>query len=319
MRVAHWTCRKCKAEKPRSDFYRDRSKAEGIRNECKDCTKAKLARYYDTHHEREIARGRYNYAKLTGRPVDEAVRVEFDGTICRRKRLAAFAQKHALRIDFGKFCSKCGEWKPTDQFQKSGGGGKRRSDCSACVKEYAAARYWADPDEFRRLAREWIAAHAEERAVAQKAKRDANPEPYRRRSLAYYYANREQQRANSKRWCVEHRDERREYVRQRYPIAKAKNPERFRNAGRRRRAAQRNASGVLTIEKVRQRMALYGNRCYLCGQGATAMDHVKPLSRGGSNWPSNLRPVCKSCNSRKHNTWPFPISAGPSLPMREVA
>jgi hypothetical protein len=34
-------------------------------------------------------------------------------------------------------------------------------------------------------------------------------------------------------------------------------------------------------------------------------DHVKPLARGGSNWPANLRPACKSCNSRKGARWPF--------------
>ena len=40
--------------------------------------------------------------------------------------------------------------------------------------------------------------------------------------------------------------------------------------------------------------------CYLCGrEGADEVDHVVPRSRGGSNDPENLRPVHKSCHSRK--------------------
>ena len=37
----------------------------------------------------------------------------------------------------------------------------------------------------------------------------------------------------------------------------------------------------------------------MCGTEATAIDHVKPIARGGSNWPANLRPACTPCNSRK--------------------
>ena len=42
---------------------------------------------------------------------------------------------------------------------------------------------------------------------------------------------------------------------------------------------------------------MWGNKCWLCGTTAEATDHVIPLCDGGSHWPSNLRPVCKSCNS----------------------
>lgn len=35
-----------------------------------------------------------------------------------------------------------------------------------------------------------------------------------------------------------------------------------------------------------------------CGKQATTVDHVIPISRGGSNHLDNLRPLCASCNRR---------------------
>jgi 5-methylcytosine-specific restriction endonuclease McrA len=68
-----------------------------------------------------------------------------------------------------------------------------------------------------------------------------------------------------------------------------------------RRARKKNAKGRATVTQIQARWDYYGRLCYLCMKTAVASDHVIPLSRGGSNWPSNLRPICKSCNSRKNN------------------
>lgn len=31
------------------------------------------------------------------------------------------------------------------------------------------------------------------------------------------------------------------------------------------------------------------------------VDHIRPLSRGGSNWPDNLACACASCNRSKND------------------
>lgn len=42
--------------------------------------------------------------------------------------------------------------------------------------------------------------------------------------------------------------------------------------------------------------------CYLCGEpGADTREHVIPLSKGGTNEPSNIRPAHRACNSGKGN------------------
>jgi 5-methylcytosine-specific restriction endonuclease McrA len=72
-----------------------------------------------------------------------------------------------------------------------------------------------------------------------------------------------------------------------------------------RRARKRNAKGQCSLSQWESRKAMWGGKCWLkladCKIEGTTIDHVIPLSKGGTNWPANLRPACKSCNSRKHN------------------
>ena len=52
-----------------------------------------------------------------------------------------------------------------------------------------------------------------------------------------------------------------------------------------------------------------GPGCWICGRAVAVepnIDHVIPLSRGGSNGMSNLKVACKKCNSIKGNKLPAP-------------
>lgn len=50
-------------------------------------------------------------------------------------------------------------------------------------------------------------------------------------------------------------------------------------------------------------LATSGGVCWYCGKPLTmktlTIDHVEPVSMGGSNHPRNLVPSCKSCNCKK--------------------
>jgi hypothetical protein len=58
-------------------------------------------------------------------------------------------------------------------------------------------------------------------------------------------------------------------------------------------------------EAIRNQMvALYGRSCWLCGRGIAdgdiiSIDHVRPLSKGGSNKIHNLRPSHVRCNQKR--------------------
>lgn len=61
----------------------------------------------------------------------------------------------------------------------------------------------------------------------------------------------------------------------------------------------------LAWQRVRTRTRLLvfqrdGHLCRRCGSGRfPEVDHVIPLAKGGSNDPSNLQVLCRSCNRRK--------------------
>ena len=84
---------------------------------------------------------------------------------------------------------------------------------------------------------------------------------------------------------------------------KDKNPEIFRAQWRRRRAKKRGADGSHTREEIISLFALQKSKCASCFKSiklAYHADHIYPLSKGGSDYISNIQLLCPSCNQKKH-------------------
>lgn len=60
-----------------------------------------------------------------------------------------------------------------------------------------------------------------------------------------------------------------------------------------------------TPEQLQQRLAYFGNRCWICSRPGEHADHVKPIRKGGWHMLGNIRPACATCNRRKNQTWPL--------------
>ncbi len=54
------TCKVCKVKKPRDDFYADLSKKNGLRPECKKCTRQRVAEYRQRNPEK-VKQGYHRY------------------------------------------------------------------------------------------------------------------------------------------------------------------------------------------------------------------------------------------------------------------
>lgn len=168
-----------------------------------------------------------------------------------------------------KKCTKCGKTKKLSEFCKmrASKDGLQRS-CKSCAKAY-------------------YAASKERRAAYDAAYHAANKERRAAYYAAYYAENKERMAASMAAW-------------------KKANPEKVRAYIQRRRAKKANAQGTFTADDWKQRLAYHSYRCVYCGvekhetpEGWLSCDHMIPLAKGGTNWPSNLVPACRSCNSSK--------------------
>jgi 5-methylcytosine-specific restriction endonuclease McrA len=59
--------------------------------------------------------------------------------------------------------------------------------------------------------------------------------------------------------------------------------------------------GSLSFEEWLALCEKFGNKCLKCGSSEVTIDHVVPLSQGGSHSADNVQPLCGRCNSQKHN------------------
>lgn len=65
-------------------------------------------------------------------------------------------------------------------------------------------------------------------------------------------------------------------------------------------AREKGAMGSHTLQEWEELKNKYNNKCAICGKDAKlTKDHIIPLSKGGTNYISNIQPLCRNCNSRK--------------------
>lgn len=130
------------------------------------------------------------------------------------------------------------------------------------------------------------------RAIVRKAYRERSRDRINEQKRRYYRKNAKADNEAGREW-------------------RRRNPERVKmqiKAQNNARAARmRDAAGECDPMQLVARWDYYGSKCWICGDVATDSDHVKPLARGGSNWPANIRPSCRRCNRSKSATWPFPL------------
>lgn len=116
----------------------------------------------------------------------------------------------------------------------------------------------------------------------------------------YYWAHREIRLAReAARYAA-----RPEYYRSIKRLDRVNNPERYRAADSRKRAYRMAAPGHHSAADINSIRQAQRDRCAYCPKKLSLVkwhvDHIQPLSRGGTNYRNNLQILCAPCNQAKY-------------------
>ena len=190
-----------------------------------------------------------------------------------------------------KSCSRCQCVKPLEDFHKNASSPDGRySICRQCSNK--TSRIKRSSAEAKEQEKERSARYYQEnkdRLLENRKKR------YERDKEKALESNRKWHEAN----IEHHRELNRQWSKN--------NPEAARALVARRRARLLEADGFYTKDDIFRMIDEQGGLCPACNADLANgynVDHVIPVSRGGSNYPDNLQLLCPTCNRSKSNKLP---------------
>jgi 5-methylcytosine-specific restriction endonuclease McrA len=208
---------------------------------------------------------------------------------CRRiDRQAAPNAAYPPAVDT-KHCIHCATTKAAIDFGKE----PRNRDglsgrCLDCARAYGEAYYIENADKIKESTKEY---------------QEKNKDTIRVNKRLFYQKNRLKMNAYKVEWTKRQDPNK---LKEQRKIVRARmywnNPEHHRNYVNRRNARKRANGGSFTAEEWETLCARYDYRCLACGkQKRLTIDHVLPITLGGSSYIENIQPLCHPCNSGKHN------------------
>jgi len=199
---------------------------------------------------------------------------------------------------WGKRCSKCGESEPVVEYcERSNSNDGRRSHCKVCVAAYQRAYKQSHKDEAAAYRRAYEEENRAEIAATKHAYYEAHKEEIAAYDRAYRGANGEKIAARMSAYSQGHTEE----IAARMS-AYRKTP-RGRAVDRANRARRRARQGgqYLTAAMIQEVQDAANGVCLYCGEHFEEghIDHIIPVSKGGTNDRENLVYCCAYCNMSK--------------------
>jgi 5-methylcytosine-specific restriction endonuclease McrA len=172
---------------------------------------------------------------------------------------------------------------------------RKREERRARQKAYDAAKYLANKKSINARRMAWARA---------------NRERQREVGRQDYWRNREKKLASKKTQYGRYREEVKERVKQ-YHLAN-KNSDRFKGFNRaksaRHKARRLGNGGSHTPADITAIAVAQQHRCAMCRTSikkSRQIDHIIPLSKGGTNDRRNIQILCATCNKRKSAKHPL--------------
>ncbi len=129
-----------------------------------------------------------------------------------------------------------------------------------------------------------------------KSWRIANPEKHREEQRLYYARHREEQRLRAKTYKSNNKNKCRQYNRKYVK----EHPENARVNRHNYFTRKTQAGGSFTLKQWVELCQRFDFKCLRCKKKKKlTVDHVIPVSRGGTSDISNIQPLCINCNTSK--------------------
>jgi hypothetical protein len=182
-----------------------------------------------------------------------------------------------------KTCNKCGTKLPLTEFAAHKGTRDGfNSQCKSCVREYSRQHYIKNREKKLQQNRSWYEANKEARNKQIAEYQRSRPERQKEIDRKSYQKNREKRIQKTKNWLKAH------------PEVHA-----FRTMCER----TVNLGLLLDYQMEDWEIALrfFDHKCAYCDSKPKVLekDHIVALSNKGPTIPSNIIPVCRSCNMNK--------------------
>jgi 5-methylcytosine-specific restriction endonuclease McrA len=221
---------------------------------------------------------------------------------CERCNITFSRRPSQVRLSRHHFCSrKCLAWTPEEKRLRRKEANKRwRESHPSTVR--AAHRRWRIkyPDKVRARHRRYYKLHRTDCLRACKRRYETHRDQIKAYHQQYNRVHRARLRAYQARW--------------RKTNYETWAPQ-HRAAIRNRRARLKGVGGTHTSSDIARLFKRQDGRCVYCNARLERyeVDHIIPVSRGGSNWPSNLQLLCMRCNRSKQNKLPEEFSRSQGL------
>jgi len=283
-------CRKCQKE---TEFYENGG--------CRKCTREYQKKYYLEH-----------YAPPRPLPLPDGYKK--CGRCKEIKQLNRFYRDKSESDGYHHHCKECsdeikrirlGRAKTNIKMSPKGYRKCRVCKLSKPLSEYESrkAANCRGCNEVRRQYLEDMRTTAKERHRAYDKEWKKNPDyQAQQRNYRIGYNQRPEVKAKNHQYNLAYRNhpENQEKARAKTIEWRKRNVDKTRYQAQVKRTRKLNAEGTYTFEQWRMLLSFF-DACPRCGkQNILTVDHIIPLSKGGTNYLDNLQPLCRSCNSSKN-------------------
>lgn len=221
--------------------------------------------------------------------------------VCRRLKDRVPWERHRSnrkRIK-EKECRACGVVKPRSEFYERKSGqkiGVLSYICKSCDYLKRKQAQERDPERTKILRKQ---SYARNRKAALE------------RQKQYAEANREKVAAYQKQYREEHQEEKKAYSQEYWPQHYAANRKKYIEKSKKRNALRQGHQNRFLKADIEKKYEEQKGKCYWCGEslnGDYEIDHIIPLSKGGTDYPGNVCCACQFCNRSKSNKMPYEFS-----------